>query len=83
MRESKLQAMADTGCTTLEALERKYNPWSGADRSGLHSEADMRLDDKVTVQLVGMAKLQHQRGGIERLEEVSLIDASISSIVSY
>ena len=36
----------------------------------------------MTVELVGMEKLRRQRGGVDRVQEVALLDAGISSAVS-
>ena len=36
----------------------------------------------MTVELVGMEKLRRQRGGVDRVLEVALLEAGISSAVS-
>lgn len=59
----------------MEALQHKYNQQKAP-------MEDMHLTAKIEVQLVGTEKLQRQRGGIDKLREVALLDARISSMVS-
>ena len=77
VRAEKLKASAKRHRTVSEALKDKYDLGSRGDH------VTMELDQRVKVELVGMAKLRRQRGGIDRLQEVSLIDAGISSAVRH
>ena len=79
VRESKLCTIACTGQTILSALQNKY----GERETGkAHDSEEILLNGRVKLELVGAEKLQRQRGGIEKLEEVTLIDCNISSVVS-
>ena len=79
VRHSKLQGTADTGCTVLHALHKKYD---ANDQDNGRHQCDIRIGGKA-VQLVGMEKLRQQRGGIDMLREVALLDAFISSAVGF
>lgn len=78
VREEKVRGCAAKLQTLLEALKKKYEGKLEEDE-----QSDLKIDRHVRVQLVGMAKLREQRGGIERLQEVSLQDAAISSAVRF
>lgn len=75
LREEKARLGLVKGSTVLEALQTKYENKQD-DTAG-----DMRFDSRVRVELVGMAKLRQQRGGIDRLQEVVLHDSAISTTV--
>lgn len=70
---------ANTGQTLLEAMKEKYE---NEDFELRGDDENLQLNGKVKFELVGMKKMREQRGGIEKLEDVSLIDSCISSAVS-
>ena len=76
VRLEKLRESAKRPSTVLQALQDKY------EREQTEAGTSLNLTSRVRVELVGMAKLRQQRGGIERLQEVSLQDVAISSAVS-
>ncbi len=76
VRVEKLRVSTKRRITLLQALQDKY------ERELSEAETSLDLTHRVRVELVGMAKLRQQRGGIERLQEVSLQDAAICSAVS-
>ena len=78
VRETKLRSVANTGQDLLAALHRKYNIGSFP-----MELTKMPLGGNLAFQLVGADKLQQQRGGAERISDVSLIDSDISSVVSF
>ncbi len=80
VRLEKLQSSATPPCTILQALLQKYS-------SGQEAYQEDREDQGLRVhgmrvQLVGMEKLRRQRGGVDRVQEVALMDRGISSAVS-
>lgn len=76
VRSEKLRVTAKLVRTVSEALQMKYETEARED------QVTMELDQRVRVELVGMAKLRQQRGGVDKLQEVSLIEAAVSSAVS-
>lgn len=78
VRLEKLRSSATGGRTLLDALSRKY---AESDDSDSLASQNTRIGGNVKVQLVGVRKLQIQRGGIERLQEIALLDAQVSSVV--
>ena len=71
VRVEKLRVSAKRRITLLQALQDNY------ERELSEAETSLDLTHRVRVELVGMAKLRQQRGGIERLQEVSLQDAAL------
>ena len=78
VRETKLRSVANKGQDLLAALQKKYNIGSVP-----LELTKMPLGGNLAFQLVGADKLQQQRGGAERILDVSLIDSDISSVVSF
>lgn len=76
MRLEKLESSALVPCTVLEALLRKYGSGGEAD----YRDEGLKIH-RMTVELVGMDKLRRQRGGVDRVQEVALLDAGIFSAV--
>jgi hypothetical protein len=76
VRLEKLKNSALVPCSVLQALLRKYG-----NEQEFYQDTGMRIH-RVKVQLVGMDKLRRQRGGVDKVQEVALLDAGISSAVS-